>query len=143
MPEQDGEARRACGHRGHSTSNSRRPAPQPRPGWCGILQPPDPHTLLPTEDLQASPPHPLEARGPRGEPTTAPSHPKRTPPRAGCNGWQLPLSLDASCSCCRGRGVRRTGFCHSSDLTAAGKVGRSDRELHHKPLWEVLGSSKA
>ena len=126
-PGQEGEVRRACGHRGHSASSSRQPAPQPGPGQCGILQSPDPHTLLSTEDLQASPPHPLEVRGTEGRANHHPSNPKRTPPRAGCNGWQLPLSLDTSYS--TWRGVRRTGFCHSPDLTAAGKVGRSDGEL--------------
>ena len=82
MPEQDGEARRACGHGGHSTSN-RRPAPQPRPGRCGVLQPPDPHTLLPTGDLQASPPRPLEARGTEGRANHHPLPPKADPTQ----GW--------------------------------------------------------
>lgn len=79
VPEQDREARRACGHRRHSTSNSRRPAPQPRPGRCGILQPTDPHTPLPTEDLQASPPRPLEARGTEGRANHRPLPPKADP----------------------------------------------------------------
>lgn len=83
-------------------------------------------------------------QGDQGESQPPASHPKCIPPRAGCNGWQLPLSLDTSYSCCTwGRGVRITGFRHSPDLTAAGKAGRSDGELHHKPLWEVLGSSNA